>query len=70
MGDGGVVTEAEAQVSDLADQVSAFTGFGQALKEIDGVLGQVSQELAQTGSSFPLRTRWTGTREVRAVALA
>jgi predicted site-specific integrase-resolvase len=71
MGDGSEMHEPNAQVDDLEDQVTAFTGLGEALKEVDGVLAEVSQELAQTRpGSVPLRTRWTGAREVRAVALA
>jgi hypothetical protein len=68
MADGDGVEFARGQVRDLEVQVTAFTGLGQALKEVDGVLGQVSEELARTG--VPLRTRWTGSREVHAVALA
>ncbi len=57
------------RVRDLEAQVTAFTGLGQALKEVDGVLGQASEELIRTGGYTPLQTRWTGPRQVRAVVL-
>ena len=69
MANGDGIEAVRDQVHDLEVQVTAFTGLGQALKEVDGVLGEVSEELARTGGGPPLRTRWTG-REVRAVALA
>ena len=69
--DGGDGFEAvRDQVHELEVQVSAFTGLGQALKEVDGVLGEVSEELGRTGNGASLRTRWTVPREARAVALA
>jgi hypothetical protein len=58
-----------AQVQELEGQVTAFTDFGEAIKAVDGVLGQVSEELAGAETPPP-RTIWTGRREVRAVALA
>lgn len=69
MADGDAIDSATGQVRNLEEQVTAFTGFGEALKEVDGVLGQVSEGLARTGGEV-LQTRWTGPREVRAVALA
>lgn len=59
-----------ARAHDLEEQVTAFAGFGEALKEVDTVLGDVSSELAQSTGATPLRTRWTGPHQVRAVALA
>lgn len=70
MVDGDRVGETGSAVRELEVQVTAFTGLSQALKEVDGVLGQVTHELASTRSEGPARGPWAGSREVRAVALA
>jgi hypothetical protein len=69
MADGVDMNAVQAQVEELEGQVTAFTDFGEAIKAVDGVLGQVSEELTGVETTPP-RTNWTGRREVRAVALA
>lgn len=70
MVDGDRVGETGSPVRELQEQVTAFAGLGQALKEVDGVLGQVTHELASARSERPARGSWAGSHQVRAVALA
>jgi hypothetical protein len=70
MADDNDMDAVQAQVHNLEGQVTAFTGLGEAIKAIDDVLGQVSEELASGRDGTPHRTSQTGRREVRAVALA
>ncbi len=70
MADGNDANAMQAQVQELEGQVTAFADLGEAIKAVDGVLGQVSEELAGAGDAIPPRTIWTDRHEVRAVALA
>ena len=59
-----------ARVHELEGQVTAFTGLGEALKVVDGLLGRATEELAVTGGRPPHSSMAVGQREVRAVVLA
>ncbi len=64
-------TEAmQERVQELEGQVTAFTGMGEALKAVDGVLGRASAELAVAGARGPLGPMPANRREIRTVALA
>lgn len=58
------------RVHELEGQVTAFTGISEAIRAVDGVLGEASMGLAVAGGREPFVIGRSHRREVRTVALA